>query len=67
MDLVFEGDRVYLHSARGHFGAVPLRVRPRLGDGGRVWGWRCSTWAGGNAWCACTPLCAQLSWLVGRC
>lgn len=26
MDLVFEGDRVYLHNARGHFGGVPLRV-----------------------------------------
>ncbi|GAX75992.1 hypothetical protein CEUSTIGMA_g3435.t1 [Chlamydomonas eustigma] len=26
MDLVFEGDRMYLHGAQGHFGAVPLRV-----------------------------------------
>ncbi len=26
MELVFEGDRVYLHGARGWFGAVPLAV-----------------------------------------
>lgn len=26
MDLLFERDRVYLHKAHGHFGAVPLSV-----------------------------------------
>lgn len=26
MDLIFEGDRVYLHKATGYFGAVPLKV-----------------------------------------
>jgi hypothetical protein len=26
MELVFERDRVYLHGARGWFGAVPLSV-----------------------------------------
>lgn len=26
MDLIFEGDRVYLHKAKGYFGAVPLKV-----------------------------------------
>jgi hypothetical protein len=26
MDLLFERDRVYLHKATGHFGAVPLSV-----------------------------------------
>lgn len=26
MDLIFEGDRVYLHKAKGHFGAIPLKV-----------------------------------------
>lgn len=26
MDLLFERDRVYLHKATGHFGAIPLSV-----------------------------------------
>ena len=26
MDLIFEGDRVYLHKAQGYFGAVPMKV-----------------------------------------
>jgi hypothetical protein len=26
MDLIFEGDRMYLHGATGFFGAVPLDV-----------------------------------------
>ena len=26
MDLIFESDRVYLHKAKGYFGAVPLKV-----------------------------------------
>lgn len=26
MDLIFEGDRVYLHKAKGYFGAIPLKV-----------------------------------------
>jgi len=26
MDLIFEGDRVYLHKAKGYFGAVPMKV-----------------------------------------
>lgn len=26
MDLIFEGDRVYLHKAKGSFGAVPMKV-----------------------------------------
>ena len=32
MDLLFEKDRVYLHNATGHFGALPLSVS---GQGGR--------------------------------
>jgi hypothetical protein len=30
MDLLFERDRVYLHKANGHFGAVPLSVSGAL-------------------------------------
>lgn len=40
MDLLFERDRVYLHKAHGHYGAVPLsvsgeRVRGREGQEGQ--------------------------------
>lgn len=33
MDLLFERDRVYLHKAHGHYGAVPLSVSGVLGEG----------------------------------
>jgi hypothetical protein len=39
MDLVFEGDRLYLHNTEGYFGAVPLRLTgdldldPETGEG----------------------------------
>ena len=26
MDLIFEHDRLYLHDASGHFGAVPMSI-----------------------------------------
>jgi hypothetical protein len=43
MDLLFEGDRVYLHGAKGRFGAVPLTLTGDLDlnpDGGQYrWGW----------------------------
>jgi hypothetical protein len=38
MDLLFEGDRVYLHGAKGRFGAVPLTLTGDLDlnpDGGQ--------------------------------
>ena len=30
LDLLFEGDRLYLHGAQGHFGAVPLTLTGML-------------------------------------
>ncbi len=30
LDLLFEGDRMYLHGALGHFGAVPLTLTGEL-------------------------------------